>query len=63
MTGEAALAIVLDFHELPYLKTGGGGVLTPVTALGDVLIRRLEEFAGVSVSSERIRPCENKNTR
>jgi len=38
MTSEAALAIVLNSDELPYLKTGGGGALTPVTALGDVLI-------------------------
>jgi len=38
MTSEVVLAIVLNFDELPYPKTGGGGVLTPVTALGDVLI-------------------------
>jgi len=38
MTSEAALVIVLNFDELPYLETGGGLVLTPVTALGDVLI-------------------------
>lgn len=63
MTGEAALAIVLQFDELPYPKTGGGGILTPVTALGDVLIRRLEDFAGMTVSSESIKPGESKKTK
>ena len=63
MTSEAALAIVLNFNELPYLKTGGGGVLTPVTALGDVLIRRLEDFAGVAISSESIKSGESKKTK
>ena len=55
MTSEAALVIVLNFDELPYLETGGGLVLTPVTALGDVLIQRLEDFARVTTSSESIK--------
>lgn len=63
MTSEAALAIVLNFDELPYPKTGGGGVLTPMTALGDVLIRRLEYFAGVAISSESIKSGESKKTK
>jgi short subunit dehydrogenase-like uncharacterized protein len=63
MISEAALAIVLNFDELPYLKAGGGGVLTPATALGDVLIRRLEDFAGVTISSESIKSGENKKTK
>lgn len=63
MISEAALAIVLNFNELPYWKTGGGGVLTPVTALGDVLIRRLEDFAGVTVTSESIKSGESKKTK
>ena len=63
MISETALAILLDFDELPYLKTGGGGVLTPVTALGDVLIRRLESFAGITISSESIKPGESKKTK
>jgi len=36
------------------MRTGGCGVLTPMTALGDVLIRRLGEFAGVKISSENL---------
>ena len=63
IASEAALAIALNFRELPYLKTGGGGVLTPMTALGDVLIRRLEGFAGVIISSESIKSGENKKTK
>ena len=63
MISEAALAIVLNSNELPYRRTGGGGVLTPVTALGDVLIRRLEDFAGVTVTSENIKSGESKKTK
>jgi short subunit dehydrogenase-like uncharacterized protein len=63
MISEAALAILLNFDELPYRKTGGGGVLTPATALGDVLIRRLEDFAGVTISSESIKSGETKKTK
>jgi short subunit dehydrogenase-like uncharacterized protein len=63
MVSEAALSIVLNFGELPYQKTGGGGFLTPATALGDVLIRRLEDFAGVSISSESIKHAETKKAK
>ena len=38
MLGESALALVLDRDALP---EGDGGVLTPATALGDALVRRL----------------------
>jgi short subunit dehydrogenase-like uncharacterized protein len=38
---ECALAIALEKHSLPKLGQKGG-VLTPMSALGDVLIRRLE---------------------
>lgn len=37
MLGESALALALDGDRLP----GGGGVLTPATAMGDVLVQRL----------------------
>lgn len=63
MVSEAALAILLNFGELPYRRTGGGGVLTPATALGDILIRRLEDFVGVSISSENIKNGETKKTQ
>jgi short subunit dehydrogenase-like uncharacterized protein len=41
---ESALALALDGDALP----PGGGVLTPATALGDVLARRLRA-AGVAI--------------
>jgi short subunit dehydrogenase-like uncharacterized protein len=41
MMCECALAIVLDHDSLPELGKKGG-VLTPVSALGDVLVRRFE---------------------
>jgi short subunit dehydrogenase-like uncharacterized protein len=49
---ESALCLVLDFERLP----GGverGGVLTPATGLGDVLVRRLRE-AGMRIEVESI---------
>ena len=63
MASEAALAILLSFDELPYRNIGGGGVLTPATALGDVLIRRLEYHAGVCISSESIKKGETKKNK
>jgi short subunit dehydrogenase-like uncharacterized protein len=41
MISECALAIVFDHDSLPELGRKGG-VLTPMSALGDVLVRRLE---------------------
>ena len=38
---ESALALILDHQRLPPLGQRGG-VLTPATALGDVLVQRLE---------------------
>jgi len=37
MLGESALCLALDGDRLP----GGGGVLTPATAMGDTLAERL----------------------
>jgi short subunit dehydrogenase-like uncharacterized protein len=47
MVCESALALVLNMDELP----GGpamGGVLTPASAFGDVLVRRLRA-AGMQI--------------
>jgi short subunit dehydrogenase-like uncharacterized protein len=41
MIAESALSIVLSFKDLPYLGRRGG-VLTPTSALGDVLVERLK---------------------
>ena len=40
MIAESALALALEHDKLPVLGKKGG-VLTPMTALGDVLIERL----------------------
>ncbi|PYF97886.1 Uncharacterized conserved protein [Georgenia satyanarayanai] len=49
MIGESALALAHDGSRLP----GGGGVLTPATALGSVLADRLVA-AGFEITTERL---------
>lgn len=60
---EAALALVLDFNKLPYKQVGGAGVLTPMTALGDVLIERMKKYYGLQVESEVISGDEGRKRR
>lgn len=48
MLGESALTLALQRDELPAMT----GVLTPATALGDVLVRRLQA-AGFEISARR----------
>ena len=50
MLGQSALALALDREALPTLPGGGGGVLTPATGIGDVLVDRLRA-AGVEISA------------
>ncbi len=50
MLGESALALALDRGSLPAL---GGGVLTPATGIGDVLVTRLVK-AGFEISARKI---------
>lgn len=47
MVCEAALCLVIDFEKLPG-GAGYGGVLTPATGLGDVLVKRLRS-AGMTL--------------
>ncbi|WP_430332431.1 saccharopine dehydrogenase family protein [Rhodococcus sp. ACT016] len=49
MFGESALALALERDALP---DSGGGVLTPATALGDVLVQRLRN-AGLDIHARR----------
>ncbi|MDF3313078.1 saccharopine dehydrogenase NADP-binding domain-containing protein [Rhodococcus sp. T2V] len=49
MLGESALSLVLDRDRLP----DEAGVLTPATALGDVLVDRLRR-AGLEISARRL---------
>ncbi|HET8952114.1 MAG TPA: saccharopine dehydrogenase NADP-binding domain-containing protein [Solirubrobacteraceae bacterium] len=47
LLGESALCLALDADRLPE----GGGVLTPATAMGDVLMERLR-LSGVTIDTE-----------
>ena len=51
MISEAALALLLDHSSLPHWVQDGG-VLTPSTALGDVLVERLEKSGRMEFKSE-----------
>jgi short subunit dehydrogenase-like uncharacterized protein len=51
MISEAALALVFDTNKLPALARRGG-VLTPMSALGDVLIERLKETGRFRFTSD-----------
>ncbi|PSS06495.1 hypothetical protein PHLCEN_2v3697 [Hermanssonia centrifuga] len=53
MIAESALAILLSHSELPQAAQEGG-VLTPSTALGDVLLKRLESTGRFTFESEVI---------
>jgi len=68
MVSEAALAILLRLSSASSSQPDGtklennitnltplarkGGLLTPMSAFGDVLIKRLEETGGIEISSE-----------
>ena len=63
MIAEAALALLLDDASLPPLAQVGG-ILTPATALGDVLIRRLEATDRMHFESDIVRlDEENREDR
>ena len=51
MIAECALAFVLDDASLPP-SARLGGILTPSTAFGDVLVRRLEATGRIHFESE-----------
>ncbi|KZT27108.1 hypothetical protein NEOLEDRAFT_1131093 [Neolentinus lepideus HHB14362 ss-1] len=53
MLGEGALALVLERDSLPALAHQGG-ILTPMSALGDVLIKRLGDTGRFDFESEVI---------
>lgn len=53
MIAECALSPVLDADHLPAFAKRGG-VLTPMTAFGDVLIERLKASGRITIESEVI---------
>ncbi|RPD70404.1 hypothetical protein L226DRAFT_227179 [Lentinus tigrinus ALCF2SS1-7] len=54
MISECALALALDDASLP-VTARLGGVLTPATAFGDVIVRRLEATGHIHFESEIVR--------
>ncbi|BEL10135.1 saccharopine dehydrogenase NADP-binding domain-containing protein [Actinoplanes sichuanensis] len=50
MLGESALALAFDDEALPEVE---GGVLTPATAIGDALVKRLRD-AGFEITAQRL---------
>jgi len=48
MVTAAALCLALHRDELPAKNIGGGGILTPASAFGNVLVDRLKE-AGLAI--------------
>jgi short subunit dehydrogenase-like uncharacterized protein len=61
MITESALAL-LEPSELPAFARGGG-VLTPVTGLGDTILARLEDSGRFTFESEIISGKEDRKTR
>ena len=55
--GESALALLLD--KLPPLAAGGG-VLTPITAFGDNIVRRLAENDRFEITSGIVRSPDDE---
>lgn len=53
MVSESALALLLSYSDLPEFARGGG-VLTPASALGDVLVKRLTASGRMTFESEQI---------
>jgi short subunit dehydrogenase-like uncharacterized protein len=51
MVSESALALLFDTHKLPALARRGG-ILTPMSALGDILIERLKDTGRFEFTSE-----------
>lgn len=62
MVSESALALVHDREHLPPMGKRGG-VLTPVTAFGDVLVQRLNACGRIKIENEilSVNPKEKKN--
>ncbi|KAI0076365.1 NAD(P)-binding protein [Panus rudis PR-1116 ss-1] len=71
MVSESALSLLLHQSELPAFSDawknssefGVGGILTPVSALGDVLVRRLESTGRFDFVSEVIDEVKSGATR
>jgi len=54
---EAALCLAIPSEraKLPWVKSGGGGCLTPSVALGDVLVERLQKAENFSFTVKKLK--------
>jgi len=59
---EASLSILLNFDKLPTLGKEGG-ILTPMSALGDVLVDRLERTGRFVQHSEIVSDAKTSNKK
>jgi len=59
---EASLSILLDFDKLPKLGQEGG-ILTPMSALGDVFVDRLERTGRFEQHSEIVVDAKGANKK
>ncbi|OSC96785.1 hypothetical protein PYCCODRAFT_1378483 [Trametes coccinea BRFM310] len=57
MISECALGLLLDDDKLP-VTARPGGILTPATALGDVIVRRLQATGRMQLESEIVQGTE-----
>ncbi|KAI8978341.1 Saccharopine dehydrogenase-domain-containing protein [Trametes punicea] len=63
LIAECALGLLLDDDELP-VTARPGGVLTPATALGEVIVRRLQATGRIQLESEILKSAEeSRKTR
>lgn len=62
MIAESALALLFSHSELPEWVRKGG-VLTPASALGDVLVKRLEASGQMSFESEVVLGQEGESRK
>ncbi|KAH7912758.1 Saccharopine dehydrogenase-domain-containing protein [Hygrophoropsis aurantiaca] len=60
MVAESALCIILNGRELPPVAKSGG-VLTPMSAFGDVLVERLKACGRIEIRSEILLDADRKN--
>ncbi|KAH7906635.1 Saccharopine dehydrogenase-domain-containing protein [Hygrophoropsis aurantiaca] len=61
MVAESALCIILNGRDLPPIAKAGG-VLTPMSAFGDVLVERLKACGRIEVHSEILLDADRNNS-
>ncbi|KAG8807282.1 hypothetical protein FRC17_004535 [Serendipita sp. 399] len=60
--GESALAILFNHDDLPKIGQAGG-ILTPMSALGDTLVKRLLNSSYLTYETHTLHPNDSRKTR